>query len=179
MRILLTLILLTYVSVTAASAKTYSCVDSSGVMHFSDNLQGLPEECLGKQKEVKQGDPDNLIYVPATPPPQGSGSEFRRSVRAEERSQEKSRNIALNIRNRAEKLLERYQKASQEKSDARWRWRYSARQKMHKANQEIALVLKEKQQLLQELKRSSLTRAEKEEVRSLLADISDEDIADD
>jgi hypothetical protein len=33
--------------------------------------------------------------------------------------------------------------------------------------------------LLQELKRSSLTMAEKEEVRSLLADITDEDIADD
>ena len=174
MRVLLLIVVLITLSGVAVWAKTYSCRDSSGQLHFSDNLQGLPEECLGQEKVVKPGTPDNLQYVPATPQPRGSGSDFNRSVRAAEREVEEKEVQLQVMLSRAEKLLERYRMAVAEKHQAKRRWAYSSRERIKQANAEIARVRAEKQQLLVELEAVRVSTRKKETTRKVLAEIDEE-----
>ncbi len=174
MRILLLIVLLSALSGGPVWAKTYSCRDSSGQLHYSDNLQGLPQECLGKEKVVKPSKTDNLNYVPATPQPRGSGSDFKRSVRAAEREIEEKEVRLQVLQGRAEKLLERYRVAVAEKRQAKRRWKYSSRERLRQANAEIDRVRTEKQQLLVELEAVRVPARKKEATRKILAEIDAE-----
>lgn len=171
MRILLMILLLVSVSFVSCWAETYSCRDSSGKLHFSDNLQGLPEECWGKERLVEPVEPDNLNYVPATPSPQGSGAEFKHSVRAVERELQQTETQKRQLQGRAEKLLVRYQQLVADKRQAKRSWDYASRGKIKQADAEIAQVRAEKQQLLTEMKTAKMTSKEKDAVRRVLQGI--------
>lgn len=174
MRVLLLIILFINLSAGVVWAKTYSCRDSSGQLHFSDNLQGLPEECLGKEKVVKPGPADNLNYVPATPVPQGSGIEFKHSVRAVERELQAEESQKRQLHSRAESLLENYRAAVAEKRQAKRSWSYSSRDKIKQADSEIAQARTGKQQLLDELDDAIIPAKEKAAVRTILEGIDPE-----
>lgn len=174
MRVFLLLLLLINLFVFSVWAKTYSCRDSQGQLHYSDNLQGLPEECLGKEKEVKPGTADNLNYVPATPQPQGSGIEFKHSVRAVERDLQKEESQKRQLRSRAESLLERYRAAVAGKRQAKRSWSYRSRDIIKQADGEIAQARTGKQQLLDELADAGIPEKEKESIRTILKGIDAE-----
>ena len=174
MRILLLLIFLTGLVATSARAQIYSCRDSQGRMHYSDNLQGLPNECLGQQKEVKPGVADNLNFVPVSRDSQGSGVSFRQSVRAEESKQEKTKQQGEQLQLRAEKLLASYRQASQKKRQATRRWNYESRKIIKQADVEILQAREGKQLVLKELADSRLTRQDKKRIEQLLEGVADE-----
>lgn len=155
-------------------AKTYSCRDGQGRLHFSDNLQGLPEECLGKAIEVKPGKADNLNFVPAQTSSEQTGHEFKQSVQDVDREIKRTKQQTKLLRARAEQLLERDREARQKKHKARRNWSYSSRQTIKQADEDIAQVRTEKQQLLQELDTSGLATGDKEDIRSLLDEIAEE-----
>ena len=171
MRILLLVVFLLNVFFGTAWSKTYSCRDSSGTLHFSDNLQGLPEECLGKEKVVDQTEPDNLNYVPASQVPAGSGTEFKHSVRAAEREAQQKESQLKNLNLRAESLLERYTQATREKRQAKRSWNYSSRDKIKQADNEIEQVRTAKQQLLEELSGASISSQDKGAIEEILVGI--------
>lgn len=174
MRVFLFLILMAGLSVASGWAKTYSCRDSKGRLHYSDNLQGLPEECLGKEKEVKPGKADNLNFVPATPPPEGSGIEFEHSVRAVERDLQKKESQKRQLKSRAESLLESYRSAVADKRQAKRSWDYSSRDRIKLADDQIEQARIGKQQLLDELDSANIADKEKESVRTILEGIAAE-----
>lgn len=171
MRILLFILLLTSVAVSSGWAKIYSCRDRSGQLHYSDNLQGLPEVCLGKQTEVKADGADRLNIVPRSPQSSQSSAEFNRSVRAVEREQANAKRQSLRLQQQVEKLIKELQTATLKKHKARRNEIYRSRQIINQANADIARVREQKQQLLQELEDVRLPRREKEQLRSLLEGI--------
>jgi len=157
-----------------ALAKTYSCRDSDGQLHFSDNLQGLPEECLGKEQVVKPGPIDNLQYVPETKLPAESNEEFRRAVRQVER-EERLRNQAANqFRQQTEGLRQRYLDIKEEMRRARRIWDDRSRQKLKQLKVDLANLLEEKQSLQQELTDRRLKREDQQAIEVILQDIEDE-----
>ena len=172
MRILL-LIFLTGLIATSASAQIFSCRDSQGMLHYSDNLQGLPEECLGQQQEVKPGGSDKLNFVPASPDSQGSGASFRQSVRAEESKLQEVKQQGQQLQSRAEKILASFQQASQQKRQATRRWSYDSRKIIKQADAEIEQAREERQQVLQELADSRLARQDKKRIEDLLEEVAD------
>lgn len=173
MRFLL-LIFLTGLVVPSARAEIFSCRDSQGRMHYSDNLQGLPAECLGQQKEVKPGGSDKLNFVPASRDSQGSGATFRQSVRAEESKLQEVKRQEQQLQSRAEKILASFQQASQQKRQATRRWSYESRKIINQADAEIERARDEKQLLLRELADSRLTRQDKKRIELLLEAVADE-----
>jgi len=174
MRTLLLILLLVNLAVVSGWAKTYSCRDSSGRMHYSDNLQGLPEECLGKEKEFKPGPADNMQYVPALPQPQGSGDEFLQSVRAVElelQEKEEQKQKVQELRGRAGVLVDSYRQAGLDKRKARRSWSNSSRQIFKDADEDLAEAREGKQQLLKELGEVKGLAKEKAAIREMLAGI--------
>lgn len=171
MRILLLLLLLTAFANTHSWAKTYSCRDSQGKMHFADNLQGLPSECLGKEKVIKPDKPDNLNYVPATKDPSAPGIKFQHSVRDAEREQQRKQVEKRQLHSRAEKLLERYQEALAEKRRAKRSWSYSSRDIIKSSDQTISGVKADKELLLEELNSARVGTEEKTKIEQVLSGI--------
>ncbi|MBE9485888.1 MAG: hypothetical protein IMY82_01805 [Chloroflexi bacterium] len=169
-KVLLAILLLLLIP-SVGWVKNYSCRDSKGQWHFADNLQGLPEECLGQEKEIKLQS-DKLIIVPAAPDPQKPGGKFQDSVRAAEREQQEKESAARELKLQAESLVERHRQAVQLKRQAKRRWSYESRTTIKQADDELQQVEKERRQLLDELNSARLTTAERRQIRDLLEGIA-------
>ncbi|MDX2494587.1 MAG: DUF4124 domain-containing protein [Desulfuromusa sp.] len=173
MQRILFLLLLSAFSVVTVQATTYSCRDKQGKLFMTDNLQALPAECLGQTQVVEPKDPDNLNYVPAQADPQGSGAEFRQSVRAAEHEQRQTQGRVEKMLLRAEQLAEQYRQAIQEKNNATRRWSYSSREIIQKADDRIKKAREEKKQLLAEMQGQKIPRDDEKKIVSWLDEIVD------
>ncbi|SHI96642.1 protein of unknown function [Malonomonas rubra DSM 5091] len=170
MRILLLLSIFLCLSLPVA-AKTYSCRDSAGQIHFSDNLQGLPEECLGKEQVVKPGPIDNLQYVPATKLPAQADRDFQRAVRRVEREERLKSETAARFKQEAEELHRNYLQIKDEMSRARRIWDNRSRQKLKQLKIDLADLVGEKEELLLEIEEQNLASQDRQEIEAILQDI--------
>lgn len=174
MRVLLLIILLVNASAAAAWAKAYSCSDSAGRTHFSDNLQGLPEDCRDEAKKVGSGNTGNLNYVP-DPQIENSEIEYKHSVRAVEREEQQRDQLARQLHHRAEALREQYRQAVAEKWQAKTGWSNNKRKQVKAANDKLLRILENKQQLSSDLDTAKVPTRDKDAIRKILAEL-DEDI---
>ena len=171
MRLLLLMVLLFGLLASVCWGQTYSCRDSSGQLHFSDNPQSFPDECRGKEKLVKPGKVDNLNFVPATPTEPGVTRKFEESVESVERELSQKRETAQRLRTQAEALRARYRTALADKRRAKRDWSYDSRQKIQQADAELDKIKVEKQGLLDELTAAKMGATEKDVVQEILAEI--------
>ena len=172
MRTFLCVVLLVILASVSVWAKTYSCRDTTGQLHFSYNLDALPVECLDQVKEVGPGPIDNLQYVPATPVKKSTGTTFEQNVKEVEQQLQRKQEQRAELRQRAEKIVERFEQARSERREAKRRWNYSSRDRIKKADAEIARVREKKTILLEELAESRLDKEDRDYIKSQLGNIS-------
>lgn len=157
-----------------AQGKTYSCRDSRGQLHFSDNLQELPQECLGKAQVVPSTSPDNLQFVPASPVSPAEKRQFENSVKEVERELAQRKALARQMQAKAEDLQQRYRQLMEQMSRARRIWDNASRQKLKLLKQDQRELYAEKKKLLDELSGSRLRQEEVDAVKATLQEISAE-----
>lgn len=173
MRILLGLFLICFAFLTCVQAQTYSCRDSKGQLHITDNLQALPEECRGEARAIEPRTPDNLNFVPPAQSPQGSGAEFQKDVLEVERAlQQRKAKVDEYVR-RAAQLAEDYRQSKQEKRQATRSWSYKSRDIIRQADERIEKVRLEKKQLLQEIQGVRIPREQEKKIYADLEKIVD------
>lgn len=158
---------------TTVQGKTYSCRDSSGQLHFSDNVQGLPQECRGKEQVVSSTSPDNLQFVPGNPVSRADQRRFENSVREVEQALERRKERALQMQTKADSLLQRYQQLMEKIRRAR-RIGEKELQALKLLKQERLELYAEKRKLLDELAGSRLGREEVDAIESRLREITAE-----
>ena len=173
MQKLLFLLLILVFSAVTVQATTYSCRDKQGKLFMTDNLQTLPDECLGRARVVESKDPDNLHYVPPQADPQGSGVEFQQTIRDAEHEQQQKKAQVEKMLLRAEQLAEQYRQAVQEKNNATRRWSYGSREIIQKADDRIQKAREGKQQLLTEMSKQKVPRDDEQKIVSWLDEIVD------
>lgn len=174
MRTLLCLLLVFVVFLLEAEATTYSCRDSKGQLHITDNLQALPEECRGKAQVIQSGEtPDNLNFVPQIDQPKGSGAEFQQNVREADRALQQKREKVEEYVRRAAELAEEYRSAEQEKRQATRRWSYRSRDIIRQADDRLERVRQGKKQLLKELRGQRIPSDKEKGIRADLDVIVD------
>jgi outer membrane murein-binding lipoprotein Lpp len=168
MRVLTCLCVLSLFALSAFAA-SYSCRDSRGRLHITDNLQSLPEDCRASATEAPQEDPDNLHYVPSRrPSPEVSDREFKKQVREVEQELRKKRLKTDELAVRARELAADYQRTVSEKRQALRRWSYQSRDKIRDADERIDRIREEKKQLLTEME---TVRMDRDEARQIRADL--------
>lgn len=175
MRLLLMTALGLCLLVSTCWGQTYSCRDASGQLHFADSLQGLPEECRGKENVVKPGKVDNLNFVPQTPVEPGVSREFQESVEAADQRLLKKQQLAKDLKKRAEELAQSYQQAVTEKRKAKRRWDYQSREIVIKASNDIEEARLGKQRLLKELEVARIASEQKKAIQEILTRVKDSD----
>jgi len=171
MRFLLLLALLSSFFVSELWAKSYSCRDSQGRVHFSDNLQGLPQECAEQATVVTPGKTGNLNVVPA---PKTESSQGQNTLQTVEREQQQRQEYAQQLRLRAETLQELYQQGIQEKWQVKTGWGHNKRKRIKEVNDKLLQVLEEKQELLDELGRARIPTRDREAIEKILAELDDD-----
>ncbi|MBN1956958.1 MAG: DUF4124 domain-containing protein [Desulfuromonadales bacterium] len=173
MRILLGLFLMGFGFLTCVQAQTYSCRDSKGQLHITDNLQALPEECRGKTRAIEPRTPDNLNFVPSAQSPQGSGAEFEKDVLEVERAQQQRKDKVDEYVRRAAQLAEDYRQAEREKRQATRSWSYKSRDIIRQADERIEKARLEKKQLLKEMQGVRIPREQEKKIHADLEMIGD------
>lgn len=177
----LLVVLLPMLLVAVVSAENYSCRDSHGRLHLSDNIANLPEDCVDKVQTHASDDVGTLNIVPT---PDGSNDndssrEFQQNVReAEQDLQKKQQTLQTSeqLQQRAEKLADAYESAAADKNQALKRWKYGeggSRDTMEKSDKRVQQTREGKQQVLQELSDSSLSRRDKEKIEATLNRVAD------
>jgi hypothetical protein len=174
MRTVFLLIIICSLPVLAA-ATLYSCRDSEGRLHVTDNLQSLPDECRGVARDVETTDPDNLHYVPErTPAPAvDHRSEFQRQLLEQERQQQEQQQREEQLVKEAQGLAEMFEQAQQDRRNALRRWSYDSRATIERAADEMNAARSGKQQLLTDLERQRVSIGTAEQVRALLEQITE------
>ncbi|MCW8859352.1 MAG: hypothetical protein OQK50_04090 [Deltaproteobacteria bacterium] len=173
MRVLICLLAVTMMILVTSQAATYSCRDSQGQLHITDNLQALPEDCRGSARIYKPETPDNLNFVPQKAAPKGSGAEFQEDVRNAEREiQQKQLRIESYLQ-RAEQLSADYLQAEKEKRQATRRWSYGSRDIIRQADERIARARLGKKQLLQELSGQKIAKDDEKKILLWLNEIAE------
>lgn len=152
-------------------ATLYSCRDSAGRLHVSDNLQSLPEECRGNARELDPNDADNVQFVPPLPPVTVEDSRFEQEVLEQQQKLEERRATEQRMIEEAEELLATYERMQQERRNAKRSWSYSSRETIQRATEEIARVRADKERLLAELQEHHLPSETVEKIRRTLAQI--------
>ncbi|MFO7577228.1 MAG: DUF4124 domain-containing protein [Pelovirga sp.] len=152
-------------------ATLYSCRDSTGRLHVTDNLQSLPDECRSSARELDPNDPDNVQFVPPLPPVEVENSRFEQEVLEQQRRLEERRATEQRMIDEAEELLATYLQAQQERRNAQRSWSYSSRETIQQATEEIARVRADKERLLGELREQRLPTETVEKIRRALAQI--------
>ena len=170
----LLVMLLPLLLVTAASADNYSCRDSQGRLHLADSLSNLPEECREQAQTHTSDAVDNLNYVQTPVVPGGSDVRFEHSVRDVERGLQRKQQHGEQLRQRAEKLAEKYETASADRRRATRRWNYSSRETIKKSEELIQEARKGKQQVLQELPAAALPSREEQKIRAILDRVAED-----
>jgi hypothetical protein len=173
-RSLLLGILLLSLLCSAGWAKTYSCRDSAGQVHFSDRLQGLPEDCRDNAREIETKSLGGVQYVSPQSDSFSGDEDFRimlQEVEAERRLREQN---LQQLQAKADKLLKQYNQLKEEMSRARRVWDTDARQKLKRLKLDRLKIYEEKRQILMDLDEKRLGRYG-ETVKDTLKGISDDE----
>ncbi len=156
-------------------ATLYSCRDSEGRLHVTDNLQALPEECRTEVREIEAGDPDNLNFVPETTPPpvEDTRSRFEQQVLEQQRRQQEQEQREEQLISQARDLVARFEQAQQDRRNAIRSWSYDSRETIERAVDDMAAARNGKQQLLTNLEQQRVSIRTSEQVRAILEQISE------
>ncbi len=160
---------------SSVCAEIYSCRDKQGRIHVSDNLQTLPDECRAEARQLQATDPDNLHYVPDAGSVTTSDPRVEGFVREQQHRRQEREEAAERLLQKADELLSVYQQAQKDRRNAVRSWSYASRQNIQKAQQQIANVRMEKQQVLEELEQWRFSAETKDRIRRTLDGISDTD----
>ncbi|MBD1400527.1 DUF4124 domain-containing protein [Pelovirga terrestris] len=169
----LILIVIFCLSPMMVEATLYSCRDSEGRLHVTDNLQSLPDECRADVREVEAGDPDNLHFVPETSPPpvEDTRSRFELEVLEQQRRQQEQEQREEQLIRQARSLVSRFEQAQQDRRNAIRRWSADSRRTIEQAATDMAAARNGKQQLLTTLGQQRVSIRTSEQVRALLEQI--------
>lgn len=140
-----------------ASAEFYRCRTPAGKLVVSDQLTNLPKDCLSVDEPVNKG---SFNVLPGT---QSDGVVDKASQAEVELVKDKADPAPWH--NRAEALVERY------KQELQKRYHASFAADQRRAMQEIAELKQQKQQLLDSLPDSGLTRDEQRAIEKTLTEI--------
>lgn len=174
MRILILMVAFATLSLPAA-AELYTCRDSEGRLHVTDNLQALPDECRADVREVGADDPDNLHFVPepTTAPPVDHRSEFQRQLLDQQRQQQEQRQREEQLIREARGLADQFEQAQQDRRNAISRWSPDSRRTIERAVDEMASARSGKERMLTDLERQRVSIRTSEQVRVILEQISE------
>lgn len=175
MRILMLMVVFVSLPLVAA-ATLYTCRDSEGRLHVTDNLQALPDECRADVREVEARDPDNLHFVPErTPAPAvDHHSEFQRQLLEQQRQQQEQQQRDEQLIKEAQGLADRFEQAQQDRRNAIRRWSAESRRTIEFAADEMAVARSGKQRMLADLERQRVSIRTSEQVRAILEKITEE-----
>ncbi len=174
MRILILAVVLCTIPLVAV-ATLYTCRDSEGRLHVTDNLQSLPDECRVDAREVEASDPDNLHFVPelTSPPAVDTRSRFEREVLEQQRRQQEQEQREAELMQEARELSELFQQAQLDRRNAIRRWSADSRRTIEQAAADMAAARSGKQRLLAELERQRVSIRTSEQVHAILDQITD------
>jgi hypothetical protein len=156
-------------------ATLYSCRDSEGRLHVTDNLQSLPDECRADVREIEPTDPDNLHFVPETTPPPAADtrSRFEMEVLEQQRRQQEQEQREEQLISQARSLAAQFEQAQQDRRNAIRRWSYDSRATIERAADDMAAARDGKQQLLTNLEQQRVSIKTSEQVRAILEQITE------
>ncbi len=171
MKTIFLLILLCSVPAVVA-ASLYSCRDSTGHLHATDNLQSLPEECRPEAKSLEGADPDNLNFVPERTPEPVVNRRFEQQVLEQKRQIRNEQEDARQAIADAEALLALYRQAQQERRQATRSWSYESRQIIQQAVEQLTEAQAGKEKLLAELEIKRFSPEIEARIRTILDQMS-------
>lgn len=163
--------LLVLLMIGSAAAEIYSCRDADGRLHVSDNLQALPDDCRPEAKKLSDTGTDTLNVVPYDAGSSSPDFRFEQLLREQHQLQQERQDAAERLTRKAEELLTSYKQARQDRRTALRRWSYDSRQIIQEADEQIATVRTEKQQLLAELDEWRLSAETENLIRRTLDEI--------
>ncbi len=154
-------------------ATLYSCRDSEGRLHVTDNLQSLPDECRADVREIEAENPDNLHFVPETTPPPvvDTRSRFEMELLEQQRRQQEQEQREELLISEARSLVKRFEQAQQDRRNAIRSWSYDSRATIERAVEDMAAARDGKQQLLTTLGQQRVSIRTSEQVRAILEQI--------
>lgn len=158
-----------------AVATLYTCRDSEGRLHVTDNLQSLPDECRRDAHQVEATDPANLQFVPErTPAPAvDNRSEFQRQLLEQQRRQQEQQQREEQLIKDARGLADRFEQAQQDRRNAIRSWNYDSRATVERAADEMNAARSGKQRILTNLEQQRMSIRISEQVRAILEQITD------
>ena len=156
-------------------ATLYSCRDSEGRLHVSDNLQSLPDECRADVSEIEARDPDNLNFVPETTPPpvEDTRSRFQVEVLEQQRRQQEQEQREEQLISQARSLVARFEQAQQDRRSAIRSWSYDSRATIEQAADDMAAARSGKQRMLINLEQQRVSTGTVKQVRAILEQITE------
>jgi hypothetical protein len=156
-------------------ATLYSCRDSEGRLHVTDNLQSLPDECRADVREVEVGDPDNLHFVPEAtlPPVEDTRSRFELEVLEQERRQREQQQREEQLISQARGLVDQFEQAQQDRRNAIRSWTYDSRATIERAADDMTAARNGKQRMLTNLEQQRVSVRTSEQVRAILEQITE------
>ena len=174
MRILILIVVLCSFPLVAV-ATLYTCRDSEGRLHVTDNLQSLPDECRVDAREVEAGDPDNLHFVPerTSPPTVDTHSRFEQQLREQQQRQQEQEELEEQLILEAQELADTFMQALQDRRTAIRRWSADSRGTIQQAAEDMAAARSGKQRLLADLERQRVSIRTSEQVRAILEQITE------
>lgn len=156
-----------------AAAELYSCRDSEGRLHVTDNLLALPDECRADVREEETSDPDNLPVVPepAASPVVDSRSRVELEMLEQERRRQEQQQREDQLIREARGLADTYVQAQQDRRNAIRSWSPDSRRTIARAADEMAAARSGKQRMLADLERQRLPIRTSEQIRAILETI--------
>lgn len=171
-----TILLLIFCSLPLIAAATlYTCRDSEGRLHVTDNLQSLPDECRVDARQVEETDPDNLHFVPerTSPPAVDTRSRFEQEVLEQQRRQQEQQQREDQLIREARELADTFLQAQQDRRSAIRRWSADSRRTIERAATDMAAARSGKQRILADLERQRVSVRTSERVREILEQITE------
>ncbi|MFO7767237.1 MAG: DUF4124 domain-containing protein [Pelovirga sp.] len=156
-----------------AMATLYTCRDSEGRLHVTDNLQALPDECRVDAREVDDTDPVNLHFVPepTSPPVVDTRSRFEQQLREQQRRQQEREDLEEQLIREARELADTFVQAQQDRRSAISSWSADSRATIQQAAKDMAAAREGKQRLLADLERQRVSINVSEQVRTILEQV--------
>ncbi len=168
MRLLLLFFIL-FVSLTTLTwAASYSCRDSQGTLHFSDNPAQLPDSC---RKNVRQVETKRAFGYNPSASSADTPSESAPSVNlsaAEIFKEEADQKRFEQLRQQVEAVVKKYTDGVALKEKSNRRWHYGSRAGQAQGDQMIYDAGQEKLQLLEKLKSADISEQQHTQLQDLL-----------
>ncbi len=159
--IILILAILVFPLAGLSSAENYSCRDANDRLHIADNPMSLPEECRNQAVNAQESDSGKVSYVPPVSQNSQHNESFAEAV-AEEEQQLRQRSLAAeNLLHQARSLADDYENSVASRKTAMRSQKYGFRKTVISADQGIQSARKEKEILLDKIKKTRLTSTQK------------------